>query len=50
LIWRSFYIARLASDAGLKFQSYLATAFGLWVGIPAFINMGVNMGVLPPRD
>ena len=49
LIWRSFYIARLASDAGLKFQSYLAAAFGLWVGIQAFINMGVNMGVLPTK-
>ena len=49
LIWRSFYIARLASAAGLKFQSYLAAAFGLWVGIQAFINMGVNMGVLPTK-
>ena len=49
LIWRSFYIARLAADAGLKFQSYLASAFGLWVGIQAFINVGVNMGVLPTK-
>jgi len=49
LVWRSFYIARLASDAGLKFQSYLAAGFGLWVGIQAFINMGVNMGVLPTK-
>jgi cell division protein FtsW len=49
LVWRSFYIARLASEAGLKFQAYLAAAFGLWVGIQAFINMGVNMGVLPTK-
>jgi len=49
LVWRSFYIARLASDAGLKFQSYLAAGFGLWVGIQAMINMGVNMGVLPTK-
>ena len=49
LVWRSFYIARLASNAGLKFQAYLASAFGLWVGIQAFINMGVNMGVLPTK-
>ncbi len=49
LVWRSFHIARLASDAGLKFQAYLAAAFGLWVGIQAFINMGVNMGVLPTK-
>ncbi len=49
LIWRSFYIARLASDAGLKFPAYLAAGFGLWVGIQAFINIGVNMGVLPTK-
>ncbi len=49
LIWRSFYIARLASQAGLKFQSYLAAGFGLWVGIQSFINIGVNMGVLPTK-
>jgi cell division protein FtsW len=49
LIWRSFYIARLASQAGLRFQSYLAAGFGLWVGIQSFINIGVNMGVLPTK-
>lgn len=49
LVWRSFQIARLAAEAGLKFQVYLAAGFGLWVGIQAFINIGVNMGVLPTK-
>ncbi|HZF17314.1 MAG TPA: putative lipid II flippase FtsW [Steroidobacteraceae bacterium] len=49
LVWRSFYIARLARDAGLAFQSYLASAFGLWIGLQAFINIGVNMGLLPTK-
>ncbi|HTV52806.1 MAG TPA: putative lipid II flippase FtsW [Steroidobacteraceae bacterium] len=49
LVWRSFYIARLAADAGLKFAAYLAAGFGLWLGIQAFINAGVNMGVLPTK-
>jgi cell division protein FtsW len=49
LAWRSFYIARLASATGLKFPAYLAAGFGLWVGIQAFINIGVNMGVLPTK-
>jgi len=49
LVWRSFHIARLASQAGLKFPAYLAAGFGLWVGIQAFINLGVNMGVLPTK-
>jgi cell division protein FtsW len=49
LVWRSLRIARLAADAGLKFPAYLAAGFGLWVGIQAFINIGVNMGVLPTK-
>ncbi len=49
LTWRAFVIARRAFDAGLKFASYLASGFGLWLGIQAFINIGVNMGVLPTK-
>jgi cell division protein FtsW len=49
LIWRSFFIARLAQDAGLQFAAYLAVGFGLWLGLQAFINIGVNMGVLPTK-
>jgi cell division protein FtsW len=49
LVWRSFHIARLAAQANLKFPAYLAAGFGLWIGIQAFINIGVNMGVLPTK-
>jgi cell division protein FtsW len=49
LVWRSFYIARLAQNAGLQFASYLAVGFGLWLGLQAFINIGVNMGALPTK-
>lgn len=49
LVWRSFFIARMAADAGLKFPAYLAAGFGLWLGVQAFINIGVNMGVLPTK-
>jgi hypothetical protein len=49
LVWRSFWIAQLAARAGLKFQSYLAAGFGLWLGAQALINIGVNMGVLPTK-
>ncbi len=31
------------------FQAYLAAAFGLWVGLQALINIGVNTGVLPTK-
>jgi cell division protein FtsW len=49
LVWRAFHIARLASHAGLRFQAYLAMAFGIWLGLQATVNIGVNMGVLPTK-
>jgi cell division protein FtsW len=49
LVWRSFWIAQLASRADLRFQAYLAAGFGLWLGAQALINIGVNMGVLPTK-
>jgi len=49
LVWRAFHISRLASQAGLRFQAYLAMAFGIWLGLQACVNIGVNMGVLPTK-
>ncbi|MDP9007733.1 MAG: putative lipid II flippase FtsW [Pseudomonadota bacterium] len=49
LVWRAFHISRLASQAGLRFQAYLAMAFGIWLGLQAIVNIGVNMGVLPTK-
>ncbi len=49
LAYRSLVIARNAADAGLKFQSYIAASFGVWVALQAFINMAVNMGALPTK-
>jgi len=49
LVWRSLRISRLAAQAGLQFQSYLALAFGVWIGLQAIVNIGVNMGVLPTK-
>jgi cell division protein FtsW len=49
LCWRVFALARRAQAAGLKFHAYLAAGFGLWLGLQAMINIGVNMGVLPTK-
>ena len=49
LTWRSLQIARLAHEAGLHFGAYLAAGFGVWIGVQALINIGVNMGVLPTK-
>ncbi|MEP6548037.1 MAG: putative lipid II flippase FtsW [Gammaproteobacteria bacterium] len=49
LVWRAFQISRMAAQAGLRFQSYVALAFGVWLGLQAMVNIGVNMGVLPTK-
>ncbi|HLF98623.1 MAG TPA: putative lipid II flippase FtsW [Methylococcaceae bacterium] len=49
VLWRAFHIGREAEAAGLGFGAYLAYGLGLWFGLQAFINMGVNMGVLPTK-
>ena len=49
LACRALWIAKLAHDSGLKFQCYLAAGFGIWLGLQAFVNIGVNMGALPTK-
>lgn len=49
LVWRAFVIGQVAESAGKLFAAYVAYGVGLIIGIQAFINMGVNMGVLPTK-
>jgi cell division protein FtsW len=49
LVWRSFHTSRMAAEAGLAFQAYCAAAFGIWLALQTFINVGVNMGILPTK-
>ena len=49
VVWRSLRIARAAAEANLPFQAFVATAFGMWIGLQSFINIGVNMGILPTK-
>lgn len=49
LVWRSFLIGDTAHRAGRLFSAFLAYGIGLMIGIQAFINIGVNMGVLPTK-
>ena len=49
LVWRAFVIARRAERLDMPFSAYLAYGIGLWFGIQALFNMGVNMGVLPTK-
>ncbi len=49
LIWRIYYIARLAQYVGDKYAFTVAQAIAMLIAISALINMGVNMGVLPTK-
>ncbi len=49
LIWRIFRLGIRAHDAERFFEAYLAIGIGAWLGLQTFINIGVNMGLLPTK-
>lgn len=49
LVWKAFMIGHAAEKVGQYFAAYIAYGVGLLIGIQAFINMGVNLGVLPTK-
>jgi cell division protein FtsW len=49
LLWRIFRLAMHASESDRCFEAYLAIGIGTWLGLQAFINVGVNMGILPTK-
>lgn len=49
LIWRTFEIAAAAEKAGQRFPAFIAYGLGIWFGFQSFVNMGVNMGILPTK-
>ena len=49
LMLRSLRLARIAADAGMPLHACLAAGFGVWIGLQAFLNMGVNLGLLPTK-
>lgn len=49
LVWRAFAIAAAAEQAELRFSAFIAYGLGIWFGFQSFVNMGVNMGILPTK-
>jgi len=49
LVWRAFAIGRRAIELERPYAALVAQGIGLWIGVQAIINMGVNMGVLPTK-
>ncbi|MFT7235141.1 MAG: cell division protein FtsW [Methylophagaceae bacterium] len=48
-VWRALAIGRAAELAGQVFGAQIAYGIGVWIGLQACVNMGVNMGVLPTK-
>lgn len=49
LIWRAFSIGWQAALMGRNFQALVAQGVGIWMAVQGFINMGVNLGLLPTK-
>jgi cell division protein FtsW len=49
IVARAFAIARDARWRERHFAALTAQGLGIWLGAQAFINMGVNMGLLPTK-
>ena len=49
LVQRSFEIGRQAIALERTYAGLVAKGVGIWIGVQAFINMGVNLGLLPTK-
>ena len=49
LVMRAFAIGRQAVTLERPYAALVAQGIGIWLGVQVFINMGVNMGVLPTK-
>lgn len=49
IVVRAFVIGRVATMLENYFSALVAQGIGVWLGFQAFINMGVNMGILPTK-
>lgn len=49
LIARVLYLSRVALQKNMLFHSYLCYGISLWLAFQSFVNMGVNIGLLPTK-
>jgi len=49
IVMRAFVIGRRATSLERYFPALVAQGIGLWIGVQAIINIGVNTGMLPTK-
>ncbi|HEV8500723.1 MAG TPA: putative lipid II flippase FtsW [Casimicrobiaceae bacterium] len=49
LLYRAYAIGRQAARLTRPFAALTAQGVGIWIGVQAFINIGVNVGLLPTK-
>ncbi len=49
IVRRAFEIGRQSIAVDNVFAGLVAKGIGIWIGVQAFINMGVNLGLLPTK-
>jgi cell division protein FtsW len=49
VIQRAFVIGRQSVALDRLYPALVAQGIGIWIGVQGFINMGVNMGLLPTK-
>ena len=48
-LYRAYAISRQSARLARPFAALTAQGIGIWIGVQAIINIGVNMGVLPTK-
>jgi cell division protein FtsW len=49
VVYRAIVLGREAMRSGMQFQGLVATGIGVMLGFEAFVNIGVNSGLLPTK-
>ncbi len=49
LLYRAWAIGRQSARLARPFAALAAHGIGVWIGVQSFINIGVNLGVLPTK-